>query len=353
MMNISELVQTAGWKNFMAKLYGIGASVVLAGALFKLQHWPMAGTMLTVGMSVEAFIFFVSAFEPPHEEVDWSIVYPELAGVEAENGTSSQHDNLQQNNAVSAGSERSPQPAGNQQRPMGGASLGKFDEMMENADITPELFDQLGEGLRKLNETAQNINHISQAGLATDQYVNNMQAASESVNLLTESYNKSKEALNQSIHQLSQEYQHSAESIKQSGQETAQQMTQSSHSFAEKVSSSGQELANAYKEISDMVRSDVVQGNQSYNEKLEALNNNLAALNDAYELQLKTTQNHVRNSEQVYGQMDQMMDDLKDSAAQTRKYREELSRLNQSLEELNGVYGNMLSAISVMSNNNS
>lgn len=81
MINISELVQGAGWKNFMKYLYGWGATLVIVGALFKLQHWKGAGTMLTIGMTVEAFIFFFSAFEPIHEEVDWTLVYPELAGM--------------------------------------------------------------------------------------------------------------------------------------------------------------------------------------------------------------------------------------------------------------------------------
>ena len=64
----------------MAKLYGIGAAVVIIGAMFKIQHWPFASLLLVVGLSTEAVIFFFSAFEPPHEEVDWSLVYPELAG---------------------------------------------------------------------------------------------------------------------------------------------------------------------------------------------------------------------------------------------------------------------------------
>jgi gliding motility-associated protein GldL len=80
-MSLAELVQSSGWKNFIAKLYGLGASVVIIGALFKIQHWPLAGTMLTIGLLTEALIFFFSAFEPLHEEVDWSLVYPELAGI--------------------------------------------------------------------------------------------------------------------------------------------------------------------------------------------------------------------------------------------------------------------------------
>lgn len=66
------------FKNGMAKLYGWGASVVILGAMFKLMHWPGAGGMLVVGLSIEAVIFFFSAFEKPHEEPDWSLVYPEL-----------------------------------------------------------------------------------------------------------------------------------------------------------------------------------------------------------------------------------------------------------------------------------
>ncbi|MBK7751833.1 MAG: gliding motility protein GldL [Flavobacteriales bacterium] len=59
----------------MAKLYGIGAAVVIVGALFKIQHWPAADLFLILGLSTEAIIFFFSAFEPPHEDPDWSLVY--------------------------------------------------------------------------------------------------------------------------------------------------------------------------------------------------------------------------------------------------------------------------------------
>ena len=70
--NISEIVQGSKYKNLMKYVYGWGASVVLLGALFKLQHYPGAGIMLLVGMITEAIIFFLSAFEPIVEEVDWS-----------------------------------------------------------------------------------------------------------------------------------------------------------------------------------------------------------------------------------------------------------------------------------------
>jgi len=62
-MALSEIVHTSKWKAFMAKLYGWGASVVIIGALFKIQHYPMAGLLLSIGLITEAVIFFFSAFE--------------------------------------------------------------------------------------------------------------------------------------------------------------------------------------------------------------------------------------------------------------------------------------------------
>lgn len=74
--------ETKKWKQFMNMVYGIGAAVVIAGALFKIMHWKGADMMLVVGMGTECVIFIISAFEPVHMDPDWSLVYPELAGVD-------------------------------------------------------------------------------------------------------------------------------------------------------------------------------------------------------------------------------------------------------------------------------
>ena len=66
------------YKTIMPKVYGIGAAVVIIGALFKILHYEGADQMLFIGLTTEAIIFFLSAFEPPHQEPDWSKVYPEL-----------------------------------------------------------------------------------------------------------------------------------------------------------------------------------------------------------------------------------------------------------------------------------
>src|SRR5512136_2908737 len=80
-MGLFQLVRTRQYRNFMAKLYGWGASVVIIGALFKINHYYGADVMLIIGLGTESIIFFFSAFEPPHVEPDWSLVYPQLAGI--------------------------------------------------------------------------------------------------------------------------------------------------------------------------------------------------------------------------------------------------------------------------------
>ena len=60
----------------------MGAAVVIVGALFKLMHWPGAGPMLIVGLLTEAAILVCLLLNQKHE-LDWSLVYPELAGGEA------------------------------------------------------------------------------------------------------------------------------------------------------------------------------------------------------------------------------------------------------------------------------
>ena len=79
---ITAAMQSKTGKVFMSYLYGWGAAVVILGALFKIQHYPGASLMLIIGLTTEALIFFFSVFEPMHEELDWSLVYPELAHME-------------------------------------------------------------------------------------------------------------------------------------------------------------------------------------------------------------------------------------------------------------------------------
>lgn len=294
-MSLAELVQSSGWKNFISKLYGLGASIVIVGALFKIQHWPFAGTMLTIGLLTEAVIFFFSAFEPLHEEVDWSLVYPELAGIpeEEEIGAVSGHPKKYGSlggatGAIGGGS--------------GSVALAKFDEMLEKAEITPDLFQKLGVGMKKLSDSTANMNAMGDVSAASTKYMNTITVANDSLSKLSDSYQSTTKLINES--------------------------------------------GSTYKNMADSF-SVIESGGKSYQQQLESLNKNLSALNAVYELQRKEASDHIRESETLFKGVQTMVKDLSDSAGDAKKYREQISKLNDNLAALNNVYGNMLAAMNV------
>ena len=154
----------------MAKLYGLGAAVVIVGALFKIQHYPGAGYMLIAGLSTEAIIFTFSAFEPPHEEVDWSLVYPELRTGEQREGSSELIEDK-------------------------GSVTEQLDRMLEEAKIEPELIASLGDGLRSLSTQASKLQDMTDASVATQEYSDSLRNASTKVGELSDTYEKVSESL--------------------------------------------------------------------------------------------------------------------------------------------------------------
>jgi len=304
-MSLAELVQSSGWKNFMAKLYGIGASIVIVGALFKIQHWAGAGTMLTVGLLTEAIIFFFSAFEPLREEIDWTLVYPELAGIP--------EDETEQLGPQTSGRVRDAIVRGEATYSIGGggggygggagtAALAKFDEMLEKADISPDLFQKLGEGMKKLGDATSNISAMSDVSQASNKYRDSINNATNAMGKLVESYQAATKTVD--------------------------------------------EAGSAYKTIADTVTV-MKEGGSSYKQQLETLNKNLTALNAVYELQKKGADDHIKESESLYQGLQSLMKDLTDSSDDTKKYRAQVVKLNENLSALNNVYGNMLAAMNV------
>lgn len=159
-------------KKIMSMAYGLGASIVIIGALFKILHLPGADEMLIVGMGVEALIFAVSAFEPPHQEVDWTLVYPELAGMEPEKKKV----------------KEAPKASGTVSQ--------QLDKMLEEAKIGPELITSLGTGLKSLSENVRGMSDLSNAAVATNEYTGNVQKASKSLEGVSASYTRAMDAMN-------------------------------------------------------------------------------------------------------------------------------------------------------------
>ena len=152
-------------KKVMGFLYGMGAAVVIVGALFKLMHWPGAGPMLVIGLLTEALIFALSAFEPVEHELDWSLVYPELAGGEAK------------------AKDKKENPADAQ-----GLLSQKLDNMLKEAKIDGELMASLGNSIKNFEGAAKSISPTVDAMAGQKKYAEEMTTAAAQMEALNSLY---------------------------------------------------------------------------------------------------------------------------------------------------------------------
>jgi gliding motility-associated protein GldL len=157
------MAQSQGAARALNFAYGAGAAVVIAGALFKIMHWPFANQMLIAGMGTECLIFLISAFEKPHQDTDWSLVYPELAGM--------------------PGKEK-------EKKGVTKSATQQLDEMMANSKIGPELIDSLGTGLRSLSDNVGKMGDLTQASIATKDYATAVGSAATNMGQLTTAANE-------------------------------------------------------------------------------------------------------------------------------------------------------------------
>lgn len=159
-------------KKVMNMLYGLGAAIVIIGALFKIQHIELGpltgGLMLTIGLVTEALVFTVSAFEPIDDELDWSKVYPELSGGRGAAGKSS-------NSAVDSGEEE--------------VTLSKkLDTMLKEAKIDSKLMESLGTSIKNFEGAAKGIAPAADAMTAQKKYSQEMSLAATQMESLNNIY---------------------------------------------------------------------------------------------------------------------------------------------------------------------
>tara|TARA_B100000927_G_scaffold49870_1_gene36656 strand:+ start:7599 stop:8255 length:657 start_codon:yes stop_codon:yes gene_type:complete len=169
--SISKITEAKWYKVMMPKLYGWGASLVIIGALFKIQNWPFAGLFLTIGLTTEAVIFFFSAFEKQYEDYDWSLVYPELAHMED---------------------------------PSAKKPAQQLDEALQRAKIDNELIESLNEGLRSFGDATSKLNETIAAAASINDYNDQIQEGVKNMNALNSLYELQLQASNQQMEATNQ-----------------------------------------------------------------------------------------------------------------------------------------------------
>ncbi len=249
----------------MPKIYGIGAAVVIVGALFKIEHLEGASTMLKIGLLTEAAIFFLSAFQPNPHEHDWSLVYPEL------------NEGFDPSTRAVAGDAN------------GKGLTMKLDDMLKNANVTPEALTTLGQGLNRLSTTTSQMSQLGEAANVTDEYTKRVRSAADSLDKINVAYGNTVEAISA--------------------------------------------MSNATSDAKE------------YHMQVQNVTKNLGALNAVYEMELQDANTHLKSMNQFYGTLSKAMDNMSQAGKDTEQFQKQVSDLTGNLTSLNRVYGNMLNAM--------
>ena len=152
------MAQSKSTKKIFNMAYGIGAAIVIVGALFKIQHWPYGSLILTIGMIVEAIVFFISAFYAVEDDLDWTKVYPELGDADGEglgvNGMLSQ----------------------------------KLDNLLQEAQVDTELMTNLGNSIKSFHTAAEGLSVASESISSTVKYNEQVELAATQMESLNGLY---------------------------------------------------------------------------------------------------------------------------------------------------------------------
>ena len=257
------------WDKLVPTIYSAGAAVVILGALFKIQHWDGGSEMLTIGLGTEVVIFLLYALQTltqsSDRDPDWTRVYPELAD---------DYSGPSINRASSA--------------PASGITA-KLDNMLDNAKISPDVFDSLGKNFRTLSDTVGKITDLTDATVATNDYAKNVKSASVAISDMNKSYGVAINAMTS--------------------------------------------MADATKDA------------QSYRDQFQQITKNMGALNAVYELELQDTTKHLKAMNAFYGNLTAAMENMADATKESQVFKNEMNKLTTNISSLNGIYGNMLTAM--------
>ncbi len=262
MSGIAHFFETERGKRVKNAVIGVGASIVILGALFKILHWPGATQMLMMGMLVEAFLFALLGMLPPHKDYYWERVYPNLDIAPEVDKT------FVRKTAV-------------QSKPVN----EQMDNLMEKAGVSDEVFSKLGDGFKKIAENAEKMNDISDAVAATNEYAGSARSAATTLSSMSGAFTEA------------------AENVKSIGS-----MGSGAQAFHEQIQGVTKNLAslNAMYELELQDTTSHLQAmNKYYGNILQAMDNMNGSLEDTakYKEQMASLSKNLSALNNVYGNM--------------------------------------------------
>lgn len=287
--------------------YSWGASIVIVGAMFKLLHLPYGNQILFVAMTVEALVFFISAFEHPGKEYHWEEVFPVLK-------SKNPMDRPDFTGTTVAGMINSPENLEDDDTDSStGLNIninGKNGQTVRAKNVVSELgldvseedTKTLSESIKKLSGAAEQISKMAELTEATQKYLEQLTAMSDNMQRFS-------------------------------------QVTDS-------LTNVSDTLLTSYKTITD--NSDGInQNSRGYVQQMETLNRNISGLNTIYEIQLKSISSQIESIEHINGGLNRIREMYDGSVVDSSVFRNETEKMTRQLAELNQVYTRLLQAMTV------
>ena len=268
MKSLAIFFETATGKQVKNMIIGVGAAVVMMGALFKLQHWPGASVMLIAGLSTEAFIFFLQGILPPHKDYYWEKLYPDLdISPEVEH------------KLIKRGKMKAKDYALNDPK---SSITEKLDEMLEEANLERDMLNRLGDNLKKLGDNIEGLQDVTSAASATSEYSESAKQAAAALAGVKSAYTEAAEAMS-TLSNASSDTQAYHEQV----QVVTKNLAQLNAIYELELQDTNTHLKTMnkfYKGLEDAMNnlSDSVTDAETYKNQMAVLASNLTTLNNVY-----------------------------------------------------------------------
>ena len=296
---VEKYLSSEKGRRLFHRTYGLGAAIVLIGALFKINHYPLGSEILALGMITEAIIFALSAFDTPTKDYKWEEVYPVLGG---EGNKDEENSDSEEQEGVTTGAVKGS----------GGTVI-------------------IGGGVSGLSPAASIKGGVVSGGAVGGTFI---AGGTGGASVIPDTADMTG---------ASEKY-----------SEQLSKLAESMEKFAEVTSSLTQvsdTLLNSFQSITD--NSEGIGNNtRGYVTQMEALNRNISGLNTIYEIQLKGVSGQIHTIEQINAGLDRIKKLYDGSLADSSIFKNETEKMAHQLAELNRVYARMLQAMTVNMNMN-
>lgn len=296
-------------QTFLNYAYSWGASIVILGTLFKLTHLPGGNFMLFVGMGTEVVVFFLAAFDRPFDKNEIGKELPHDYETDEEIAarlglSEDEEDETESEEETNGTTAATDIPATGNTNPAGSIATGGVVIVGGTAaDMTAAMNQPTG-GTVAANPAATTTAHPDA-----------VQAAAEAIAARTpegsEPFENEAQRLAEIIRLANDELLRRAQAA------LSPEMEQATEDYIGKLRT----LADTFQKVDEQ---SARLAHDS--EEMAQLNRTLTAINKTYEL-------HFRSISQQVGTIEQI--------------NEQTRMLAKQIEELNGVYGRMIQALTV------